>query len=253
MPSSACRRPPRPALSPYTTLFRSREDWVGTLTLVLLLVAAFAALMLLLRELIGFSRLNRLNRIRADIARAIADRDAKRERKAALRLDRKSTRLNSSHLGMSYAVFCLPAPAAPCTLSLHDPLPISRGLGRHPHARAAAGRGVCGAHAAAARADRLFAPQPPQPHPGRYRAGDRRPRRQARAQGGAAARSEEHTSELQSLRHVVCRLLPAGARRALHSLPTRPSSDLARTGSAPSRSCCCWSRRLRRSCCCCAS
>ena len=42
--------------------------------------------MLALRELVGFSRLARLNRIRADVARAIADRDLKRERKAALRL-----------------------------------------------------------------------------------------------------------------------------------------------------------------------
>jgi putative membrane protein len=39
-----------------------------------------------LRELIGFSRLARLNRIRADVARAIADRNPRRERRAALRL-----------------------------------------------------------------------------------------------------------------------------------------------------------------------
>src|SRR5471030_2809600 len=32
---------------------------------------------------------------------------ATRERKAFSRTDRKSTRLNSSHLGISYAVFCL--------------------------------------------------------------------------------------------------------------------------------------------------
>ena len=63
-----------------------RQDWVGTLTLALLLVAAFAALMLLLRELIGFSRLSRLGRLKAEIAKAIAERDMKRERKAALRL-----------------------------------------------------------------------------------------------------------------------------------------------------------------------
>src|SRR6185436_18940538 len=63
-----------------------REDWVGWTALILLLVAALAALMLGLRELIGFSRLARLNRIRADIVKAIADRDLKRERKAALRL-----------------------------------------------------------------------------------------------------------------------------------------------------------------------
>ena len=63
-----------------------REDWLGWTTLVLLLVAAIAALMLLLRELVGFSRLNRLNRIRADVAKAVAERDPKLERKAALRL-----------------------------------------------------------------------------------------------------------------------------------------------------------------------
>jgi putative membrane protein len=63
-----------------------REDWLGWATLAFLLVAAFAALMLVLRELVGFSRLNRLNRLRTDIARAIADRDPKRERRAALRL-----------------------------------------------------------------------------------------------------------------------------------------------------------------------
>src|ERR1039458_8096455 len=44
----------------------------------------------------------------------------------------------------------------------------------------------------------------------------------------ASWRSEEHTSELQSLRHLVCRLLlEAGhAGRDLPSFPTRRSSDL---------------------------
>src|ERR1035441_3731857 len=43
-----------------------------------------------------------------------------------------------------------------------------------------------------------------------------------------ATRSEEHTSELQSLRHLVCRLLLEryGDHRDLHSFPTRRSSDL---------------------------
>ena len=63
-----------------------REDWVGWTALALLSIAALAALMLLLRELVGFSRLARLNRVRTDIARALADRDLKRERKAARRL-----------------------------------------------------------------------------------------------------------------------------------------------------------------------
>jgi putative membrane protein len=64
----------------------AREDWIGWTTLALMLTAAAAALMLLLRELIGFSRLARLNRIKGDVARAMRERDAKRERKAALRL-----------------------------------------------------------------------------------------------------------------------------------------------------------------------
>src|SRR3712207_1465764 len=40
--------------------------------------------------------------------------------------DRKSTRLNSSHANISYAVFCLKdtAPTEISTLSLHDALPI---------------------------------------------------------------------------------------------------------------------------------
>src|SRR5690554_4265690 len=44
----------------------------------------------------------------------------------------------------------------------------------------------------------------------------------------AVWRSEEHTSELQSRPHLVCRLLLESIRRphALHSFPTRRSSDL---------------------------
>jgi putative membrane protein len=63
-----------------------RPDWVGWTTLASLLVAALAGFMIALRELIGFSRLARLNRIRAEILKALADRDAKGERRAALRL-----------------------------------------------------------------------------------------------------------------------------------------------------------------------
>src|SRR5207253_1944605 len=46
---------------------------------------------------------------------------------AELIRDRKSTRLNSSHVAISYAVFCLKQPPTPAiyTLSLHDALPIS--------------------------------------------------------------------------------------------------------------------------------
>src|SRR5947199_7644321 len=66
------RRPPRSTLFPYTTLFRSRPG-------------------------------RRNNRP----IRANAEGFRRQARTGALPQDRKSTRLNSSHLGISYAVFCL--------------------------------------------------------------------------------------------------------------------------------------------------
>src|SRR5256885_10750253 len=72
------RRPPRSTLFPYTTLFRSRF---------------FGAALLgddARRLEVG------VEPVRLEL-----------ERELARRLDRKSTRLNSSHLVISYAVFCL--------------------------------------------------------------------------------------------------------------------------------------------------
>ena len=63
-----------------------RKDWIGWTTLALLLLAALAGLMIALREVIGFAQLARLSRIRADIVKAVAEGDAQRERRAALRL-----------------------------------------------------------------------------------------------------------------------------------------------------------------------
>jgi putative membrane protein len=63
-----------------------REDWIGWTTLALLLVASLAGLMITLREIIGFAQLARLNRIRTDVAKALAEGDANREKRAALRL-----------------------------------------------------------------------------------------------------------------------------------------------------------------------
>src|SRR2546429_4483156 len=76
------RRPPRSTLFPYTTLFRSR----------------FRAA----REQQEISRARAAARFR--ISRA-ADEGGRAGR--ALSQDRKSTRLNSSHGYISYAVFCL--------------------------------------------------------------------------------------------------------------------------------------------------
>src|SRR2546430_7154273 len=73
------RRPPRSTLFPYTTLFRSREV------------------------------------VPVHVSRSASPRDAEqlgdlcqlRELVGRHRRDRKSTRLNSSHSQISYAVFCL--------------------------------------------------------------------------------------------------------------------------------------------------
>src|SRR5437867_6586434 len=75
------RRPPRSTLFPYTTLFRSRAR-------------AHRAV----RDLRGARR--RVS------ARRVAPRGALTLPHGG-RLDRKSTRLNSSHRTISYAVFCL--------------------------------------------------------------------------------------------------------------------------------------------------
>src|SRR5436853_4295003 len=64
------RRPPRSTLFPYTTLFRSN--------------------------------LRRFGRTAAKDRKLL-----KHDAQVGVALDRKSTRLNSSHLGISYAVFCL--------------------------------------------------------------------------------------------------------------------------------------------------
>src|SRR3954466_4004886 len=91
------RRPPRSTLFPYTTLFRSVPGAVERL--------AHA----------GWGRGRRP-------LRDLPERQG----------DRKSTRLNSSHTIISYAVFCFNDTATTeiYTLSLHDALPIcSRGCG----------------------------------------------------------------------------------------------------------------------------
>src|SRR3990172_2081013 len=89
------------------------------------------------------------------------------------RQDRKSTRLNSSHGYISYAVFFFKDPAPPkiSPLPLHDALPIFL-------------------PALTASADNARS-TPTSPF---------------RLPSACATRSEEHTSELQSRLHLVCRL-----------------------------------------------
>src|SRR3712207_7922208 len=89
------RRPPRSTLFPYTTLFRSvavkvqRPEAPGRVESDLELMREFANLL--------DRRFGR--RIFVDVRGLVAEFEAV--------IDRKSTRLNSSHANISYAVFCL--------------------------------------------------------------------------------------------------------------------------------------------------
>src|SRR3712207_7008028 len=80
------RRPPRSTLFPYTTLFRS----------------AIERPIAQLGERAG--RLLRPLELRPGLLLMLGDH---RQQPRVLRQDRKSTRLNSSHANISYAVFCL--------------------------------------------------------------------------------------------------------------------------------------------------
>src|SRR5256885_10824829 len=95
------RRPPRSTLFPYTTLFRSNEFDQA------LIGDTMADLDAVLRI---FSSLTRISQIEAS-DRKVAFRSVDLAEIAGkvveLFEDRKSTRLNSSHLVISYAVFCL--------------------------------------------------------------------------------------------------------------------------------------------------
>src|SRR5256885_4950183 len=84
------RRPPRSTLFPYTTLFRSLFFLPGSLGSGLTSAAITIPVCVLVGEGIGWG-VGRLEQIELALARE----------------DRKSTRLNSSHLVISYAVFCL--------------------------------------------------------------------------------------------------------------------------------------------------
>src|SRR3712207_8413402 len=83
------RRPPRSTLFPYTTRFRSRLEAQGHEPIVLetgdfvLIPSAY------------------------DFATSSRQPPAEDVQTQPIQLDRKSTRLNSSHANISYAVFCL--------------------------------------------------------------------------------------------------------------------------------------------------
>src|SRR2546422_8112103 len=98
------RRPPRSTLFPYTTLFRSPHAWqafelyeeedsrlraLGDVGIMLLSLGDATGAERALAEVF------RRGRTRESVSNAVIE------------LDRKSTRLNSSHGYISYAVFCL--------------------------------------------------------------------------------------------------------------------------------------------------
>src|SRR2546430_13140628 len=87
------RRPPRSTLFPYTTLFRSDRPVVGV-------VEALARIGLRGRV----QQAPGLEFVRLQQAAGFADEIVDEGCRV---LDRKSTRLNSSHSQISYAVFCL--------------------------------------------------------------------------------------------------------------------------------------------------
>src|SRR5690349_21998348 len=84
------RRPPRSTLFPYTTLFRSLFNFTSGGTCSVPGEKFSTALMP--------AATTRLTTCCADGAGTAM---------TAMRIDRKSTRLNSSHVEISYAVFCL--------------------------------------------------------------------------------------------------------------------------------------------------
>src|SRR2546430_12567387 len=92
------RRPPRSTLFPYTTLFRSPARGVRALGAPL---------------------------VRPVVAGVVGALPAR---------DRKSTRLNSSHSQISYAVFCLKKKSDTCmfTIPLRGRTRVLRPLGRSP-------------------------------------------------------------------------------------------------------------------------
>src|SRR5436853_5527794 len=80
------RRPPRSTLFPYTTLFRSRIG--GVLPH-------------------DAKQIGAVSGAQGAHGEAVLHRSIGKSPVAPSQEDRKSTRLNSSHLGISYAVFCL--------------------------------------------------------------------------------------------------------------------------------------------------
>src|SRR5690554_7668110 len=104
------RRPPRSTLFPYTTLFRSEAIDAP----ILANITEFGATPLYNKSelaeagaamvLYPLSAFRAMNKAALTVYQNILE---KGDQKDVVDLDRKSTRLNSSHVRISYAVFCL--------------------------------------------------------------------------------------------------------------------------------------------------
>src|SRR2546427_8995049 len=91
------RRPPRSTLFPYTTLFRSAKESPPA---VLEVIVQASWENVVPNRAIGVGNI-------VVVANHGVERHPQRTQDVAHRPDRKSTRLNSSHSQISYAVFCL--------------------------------------------------------------------------------------------------------------------------------------------------
>src|SRR5207249_11711653 len=97
--SLSIRLPPRSPLFPYTTLFRSAG--AGSVDQQINVAATSR------KGLAEFLIISSPPRARGFLWRAYSDHIGSETRKGNQAEDRKSTRLNSSHVSISYAVFCL--------------------------------------------------------------------------------------------------------------------------------------------------
>src|SRR3712207_5690612 len=201
------RRPPRSTLFPYTTLFRSprrRRDRRPGVPRAAPARGGRAGSPHHEHRVHGHGR---------------APAQLRQPRHVAAQ-DRKSTRLNSSHANISYAVFCLktkhttartPEIVGMChmcdffffndtatteiyTLSLHDALPISSTPARS--STRCTSRSACSRRSSRIAASRTSCTW-----------AWASPCTTTTTSSRRCARSEEHTSELQSRQYLVCRLL----------------------------------------------
>src|SRR3712207_8435047 len=97
------RRPPRSTLFPYTTLFRSEQGVVGVRVRVALAGRPEARLRRGAVEELAHPPAT----LRVGVDLGLVARVGVLTEPARVVEDRKSTRLNSSHANISYAVFCL--------------------------------------------------------------------------------------------------------------------------------------------------